>query len=146
MANKLAQRQIVASVRGINGYFAQVSGGEVSSNAEKVYDGGSLVPELLSGIREVGNVTVTRPYSHADDAQVLAVLRNAVGRWRTDVVVQDCDEDLVPIGAPRVYPDAVLIGLTEPDGDAASGAAAGYALTFSCGSVTSGYANGAALS
>lgn len=133
--NKAAQRQIIASVRGITGYFAQVSGGEITSNAEKVYDGGSQTPELLTGVREIGNVSVTRPYAPNDDAPLLRSLRAQVGKWRSDVIVQDCDSDLVPIGQPRVYNDAVLIGLTEPDGDAASGSAATFTLTFSCGSV-----------
>ncbi|CAB4193244.1 hypothetical protein UFOVP1246_65 [uncultured Caudovirales phage] len=135
MSQKATQRQIVASVRRINGYFAQVSGGEISSAAEKVFDGGSLTPETLTGVRDIGNVTVTRPYSPVDDAPVLRSLRSQVGRWRSDIIVQDCDTDLVPIGQPRVYNDAVLIGLTEPDGDAASGSAAHFSLTFSVGSV-----------
>lgn len=134
-SNKAAQRQIVASVRRITGYFAQVSGGEISSSAEKVYDGGSLTPDTLTGVREIGNITVTRPYDPYIDGPILRSLRSQVGRWRSDIVVQDCDPDLVPIGPPRVYNDSVLIGLTEPDGDAASGSAAAFSLTFSCGSV-----------
>lgn len=135
MSNKAAQRQIVASVRNIDGYFAQVSGGEVTSSAEKVFDGGSLTPETLTGVREIGNVTVSRPYNPYNDAPLLRTLRTKVGRWRSDVIVQDCDADLVPIGQPRVYNDAVLVGLSEPDGDASSGSAAMFTLTFSCGSV-----------
>lgn len=135
MTQKAAQRQIVASVGGINGYFAQVSGGEISSSAEKVFDGGSLTPDTLTGVREIGNVSVSRPYAPDVDAPLLRTLRSAVGRWRTDIYVQDCDADLVPIGQPRVYNDAVLVGLSEPDGDAASGSAATFSLTFSCGSV-----------
>jgi hypothetical protein len=135
MSQKATQRQIVASVRRINGYFAQVSGGEISSAAEKVFDGGSLTPETLTGVRDIGNVTVSRPYAPVEDAPVLRSLRSQVGRWRSDIVVQDHDADLVPIGPPRVYNDAVLIGLTEPDGDAASGSAASFSLTFSVGSV-----------
>lgn len=134
-AQKAAQRQIVASVGGIPGYFAQVSGGEISSSAEKVYDGGSLTPTTLTGVREIGNITVSRPYAPETDQAILRKLRAAVGRWRSDIYVQDCDGDLVPIGQPRTYNSAVLVGLTEPDGDAASGSAAVFSLTFSCGSV-----------
>ena len=136
MSNKASQRQIIGSVDGIEGYFAQVSGGEISANSEKVFDGGSLKPDTLCGVRDIGNVSLSRPYQPVRDGAILRQLRPLVGRWRADVIVQDTDCDLVPIGEPRVYQDAVLVGIQEPDGDANSSGPAGFSLTFSVSDVS----------
>ena len=68
---KLSQRQIVGSIEGIgasprfDGYFAQVSGGEVTAAVEKVYDGGERFPETLCAPADIGDITVTRHYEVA---------------------------------------------------------------------------------
>lgn len=136
MARKLAQRQVYASVSGIDGNFSQFSGGEISSNAEKIYDGGSITPTLLSGARDVGNITLVRPVDLDRDPGILANLRDLVGKQTFTVTVFVCDADLQPIST-RVYNDALLIGMNEPEGDAASGAPASMSLVFSVGGVTS---------
>jgi hypothetical protein len=55
-SNKLAQRQIIAEITPItgdvtgpnlSGYFAQVSGGEITAAVEKIYIGGQAFPEVL---------------------------------------------------------------------------------------------------
>jgi hypothetical protein len=145
---KLAQRQIVAEIqpatvtgghnRGpvFTGYFAQVSGGEITAAVEKVYDGGARFPETLCAPSEIGDVTVTRIYNAEDDGPSLKVLRSMVGAVYYNLNVYDLDCDLKVYGTERVYPNALLVGLTEPEGDASSGSPATYSLTFSISQVS----------
>jgi hypothetical protein len=55
-----------------------------------------------------------------------------VGRALYDVTIQtyDCDVNSVVPGTGRLYKSALLVGLTEPDGDSSSGAPSTFALTF----------------
>lgn len=142
---KASQRQIVADIkpRRMGGHskgplfrdkFAQVSGGEISASVEKVYDGGALTPEVLCAPSEIGDITVTRHFSE-EDSRALALARQLVGQVYYDVKVYTLDCDLQNRQADRIYTKALLVGISEPDGDSASGAPATYSLTFSVGSV-----------
>ena len=130
---KSAQRQFLIKVAGIDGYFASKSGGDVSSDTNKVYDGGSDSPDVLAGPAEADNITVSRAYDYQRDGAILKRLRKQVGRWSTTVSITATDRDLVAIAEPQVYPDALLVGLTEPETDASSGDAAEYELEFAIG-------------
>lgn len=151
MANKLAQRQIVASITpsldgnsevpppvGKDGnltYFAQVSGGEITASVEKIYVGGKLFPEVLCAPSEIGDITLTRHYDRDVDGGFLQSLRQMVGRAYYDILIEELNcEVKVPTGT-RKYSQCLLVGLTEPEGDASSGAPATYSLTFSVSSV-----------
>ncbi len=146
MANiKSSQRQIVAQISPVNpeghargprftNYFAQVSGGEITANVEKVYDGGALTPDVLCAPAEIGDITVTRHFNDSD-AGSLRVARQRVGQVYYDVSVYTLDCDLASAVADRVYSKALLVGISEPDGDSASGAPATFSLTFSVGAV-----------
>jgi hypothetical protein len=151
---KISQRQIVAQVKPsqqqINStvtppdftassrrYFAQVSGGEVQASVEKVYDGGSSFPEALPAPIEVGDVTVTRHYDPEIDESLIARARGLVGKARYDIYIFTIDADnQVLRGRTRVYPNALLVNITEPEGDSSSGGPATFAMTFSCERVT----------
>lgn len=150
---KVSQRQIVASVvpsatqlntavappdftTGSRKYFAQVSGGEVQASVEKVYDGGSSTPEVLPAPIEVGDVTVTRHYDPDIDGPLVNRARPIVGKARYDVVVYTLDADNQIIrGRTRVYPRALLVNVSEPEGDSSSGGPATFSMTFSCENV-----------
>lgn len=151
---KATQRQIVASLipttagvasvaPQINGgggatgtYFTTVSGGEISAAVEKIYDGGNIHPEVLCAPSEIGDITVSRYATDTtEDHNLLQDVRQLVGRAYYDITVFTLNCDLVEPGSERVYPKALLVGLTEPDGDASSGAPATYSLTFSISSV-----------
>tara|TARA_B100000029_G_scaffold475831_2_gene519471 strand:+ start:2772 stop:3233 length:462 start_codon:yes stop_codon:yes gene_type:complete len=144
---KVSQRQIVAEItpsdeiaptpgtQDGNTYFAQAGGGEVTAAVEKVYDGGSRFPEVLCSVAEVGDITVTRHYDKVRDRQFLEDLRPLVGIAYYDVSFFEMDCDLKDASTMRIYNDALVVGLTEPDGDAASGAPASYSITFSVGQV-----------
>lgn len=130
MGIKSAQRQYIVTVSGISGTFAQKSGGDISADAAKIYDGGSLTPDVLAGPAEVGNITVTRSVEHARDAATLKTLRSKVGQYEATITVTPTDANLVTLGSPVIYPKALLIGFTELEADASSGEAATYSLEF----------------
>lgn len=130
---KMAQRQYLTRVSGIEGYWATFSGGNISSDTNKVYDGGNPVPEVLAGPSEADNVTVGRPYDINRDASIVESLRQQVGRFVATISVQPTDRNYNALGRPRVFPDALLVGLTEPDYDATSGDAAQIELEFAVG-------------
>jgi len=148
---KLAQRQIVASINpspsgntetppdpgSDNGnlYFAQVSGGEITASVEKIYVGGKLFPEVLCAPSEIGDITITRHYDRDVDSSFLRQLRQMVGRAYYDVEINEFNCDIKVPEATRNYPMCLLVGLTEPEGDAASGAPATYSLTFSVSTI-----------
>lgn len=144
---KATQRQIVAAISptdvtghtkgpvfGATSYFATVSGGEISAAVEKVYDGGASFPQVLCAPSEIGDITVSRFYDPdtdgGNDHAKLSKLRQLVGSCYYDISIFTLDCDLKQPGSERVYPKALLVGLTEPDGDASSGAPASYSLTF----------------
>jgi hypothetical protein len=146
MSNKIAQRQVIATIApvtvgGTRGPafptpFAQVSGGEITASVEKVYDGGSLFPETLCAPPEIGDITVTRHYDRDRDGRNLQLLRPLVGRCHYNVTVQDLNCDLAALGTERVYSKALLVGISEPEGDSSSGAPATFSLTFSISQVS----------
>lgn len=151
MAMKIAQRQIVASIKpsadvnletpptpspdGTYAYFAQVTGGEITASVEKIYIGGKLFPEVLCAPAEIGDITLTRHYDQGLDASFLSSLRQMVGRAYYDIQVDELNCNVAVPELQRKYSRALLVGLTEPEGDAASGAPATYSLTFSIQSV-----------
>ena len=130
---KMASRQHLVKVSGIPDYWATFSGGSVSADTNKVYDGGNMIPEVLSGPAEADNITVGRPYDMNRDPQVVAALRKQVGTFTATISVQPTDRNLNAQGKPRVFPNALLVSITEPDFDTTSGDAAQIELEFAVG-------------
>jgi hypothetical protein len=157
MSNKIAQRQVVAEIAPgskngavatgpkFNGYFAQVSGGEITASVEKVYDGGAKFPETLCAPAEIGDMTVTRHYDPNRDGEALKLVRQMVGSVYYNLNIFDLNCDLKVFGTERVYPLALLVGVTEPEGDASSGAPATFSLTFSVSEVSGRTTAGTAI-
>lgn len=138
---KAANRQFLVRIDGISGgwdYWATKSGGEVTADSNKVFDGGSLVPDVLASPAEVGDITIARPYDPDRDQGIINQLIPQVGQWRTTISVTPTYGDLTTVrGAkPRVFSNALLIGVREPEPDASSGDAADYELTFAVGAVS----------
>tara|TARA_B100001996_G_C18556755_1_gene553030 strand:- start:299 stop:736 length:438 start_codon:yes stop_codon:yes gene_type:complete len=141
---KLSQRQIVAKIEPVEaasprleGYFAQVSGGEITASVEKVYDGGQRFPETLCAPADIGDITVTRHYESERDGAKLEILRPLVGQAYYNVTITELNCDLEVANTRRIYTEALCVGMTEPDGDASSGAPASFSLTFSIGPLAS---------
>ncbi len=151
MAKKLAsQRQVLAKISLSTGQtviglpttafsdaFAQVSGGEITAAVEKVYRGGSLFPETLCAPAEIGDITLTDfvDIESTDFIEAIQVLRQYVGRIYFDITVAVYNCDLAEPGSERFYSKALLVGLTEADGDSSSGAPATFAMTFSISTI-----------
>ena len=120
--------------------FAQVSGGEITASVEKIYEGGKSRPTVLCAPAEIGDITVTAHYD--DDAAVgglqsaIRTVRQFVGVGFYDVTIQTYNCGLSDKKNDRIYKDALLVGLTEPDGDSSSGAPTTFALTFSISDVS----------
>jgi hypothetical protein len=142
---KLSQRQIVAKITpGTLGvvsepdflnYWSSVTGGEITAAVEKVYDGGQKFPDTLCASAEVGDITVTRNYDSILDGAKIALVRHLVGQayYNVNILELNCDLVVPESGLTRTYVNALLVGLTEPDGDASSGAPATFSMTFSIG-------------
>ena len=137
---KAANRQFLVKIDGISGswpYWATKSGGEVTSDSNKVWDGGSLVPDVLASPAEVGDITIARPYDPDRDQPIINQLITQVGQWRTTISVQPTYGDLTAAKVkPRVYSNALLTGVREPEPDASSGDGSDYELTFAIGAVS----------
>lgn len=132
----ISQRQYVVTIDRIEGKFMTKSGGSVSADSTKIYNGGEKTPSIITGISEVENITVGRAFDTTRDRAMLTTLRTQVGRFTTTIKVQETDADYVAVGSPVVYADAVLVGITEPEYDSGSGDPAMVELEFACRSVT----------
>lgn len=136
MGVKSSQRMYLVKVNGIDGYFQTKTGGNIAAETSKVYDGGSLKPDIVAGIPDAEDVTVSRAFEAARDGALLKQLKQRVGSWFTTVSVQPTDATFVAIGDPTVYANALLKGVNESDVDSSSGDAANYELVFAVGSYT----------
>jgi hypothetical protein len=123
--------------------FAQVSGGEITASVEKIYEGGKSRPTVLCAPSEIGDITLTAHYDDdmngADTAagigKKLKDLRKYVGTAYYNITVSVYDCDIKDPTNDRIYTNALLVGMTEPEGDSSSGAPATFALTFAISDV-----------
>jgi hypothetical protein len=120
MGDKAAQFQFLITVEGWDGYFVSRTGGDNQANIQAVYDGGSLVPDLVAGRPRPTNVVVTRVWDPERDGPIHHDYGNRVGRWTTNITIQPTDADLTPVGEARTYPGAKLARMGEPPADAQS--------------------------
>lgn len=127
---KASARQFLVKVDGVDGYFATKQGGNVSSDVTKAYDGGALIPDVITAPPTADNVTVTRHFDPDRDNTILTQLRQLVGSWTTTVSVTPTDSELVATAPPLTYSKAVLVSVTEPETDSGSGDAAMWGLEF----------------
>lgn len=134
---KAAARQFLVTITGIEGTWASKSGGGKTSGANKVWDGGSLVPDVLAAPPEVDDLTISRPYDPDRDQDLVTALLAMVGQFRTTITVAPTYGDMTRTRSkPRVYSNCLLTGVTDPDVDASSGDAATFELTFAVASVS----------
>lgn len=133
--SKSSQRQFLVKVGDIPGYFMTKTGGNISADVSKAYDGGSPDPELIASPPNVENITVSKILDPVRDNDLIKALRQQVGRYETTITVTPTDRDYVAIVDPAVYSPALLIGLKETDVDASSGDPAPWELEFAIGTV-----------
>lgn len=133
----IAQRQFLIKVAGIDGFWSTFSGGEVSVEHTRQFDGGALVPDLLSGNPTISDVTVSRGYKPRRDGAYRSQLARALAQGKgfvTTITKTPTDEDYTKIGPPEVY-EVKLKTVTPSDSDANSADAGRFQLVFSCRSV-----------
>lgn len=133
--SKSTQRQFLVSIGGVGQYFATKTGGNVSAATSKVWDGGAKRPDVLAAPAEADNIVIGRPYDPERDQPVVKELKPRVGEWTTTVTCTPLDRNMTPVRGvePDVYPDALLVRVTSPETDAASGDAARFELEFAVG-------------
>ena len=143
-ANASQQTNVQSQLPLWNGFrFAQVSGGEITASVEKIYEGGKNRPTVLCAPSEIGDITLTAHYdddmntslTEAGIGRKLKDLRRYVGSGYFDLTVSVYDCDIKSPVNDRVYTNALLVGMTEPEGDSSSGAPATFALTFAISDV-----------
>lgn len=126
-----AQRQALIKVEGIDGFFAQKTGGEVGSDTNKGWDGGSRTPQIVAAPPETGDVVVTRPFDPDLHQDLVENLKRRVGTWETTLSITPTYTDLTAAKAkPTVHPKALLTNVRAPEYDASSGDIADFELTF----------------
>lgn len=116
-------------------YFSAKTGGGVTAESTKFYDGGSLIPIVTTAPPQTEDVVVTLYYQPRRDYAVLKKLKSLVGSYTDTLNVLDTDAQLNPIpGVPAtVYPDAVLTGMSGIDYDANGTEQRSCQLTFAVG-------------
>jgi hypothetical protein len=70
----------------------------------------------------------------------ISMLRDKVGQAYYDIDVNVYNCDIAEAKNSRQYKDALLVGITEAEGDASSGAPATFSLTFAIQDVSPGSA------
>lgn len=126
-----AQRQALIKVDGIDGYFAQATGGEVAAETNKAFNGGQRRPEIVAGPPETGDVVCTRPFDPDLHQDLIERLKKMVGTWTTTLSITPTKTDLTAARVtPTVHPNALLINVRPPEWDAGSGDVADWELTF----------------
>lgn len=130
MSGHASQRHFLITIDGLGEYYATLSGGEVTAEVNKVWDGGKKRPDSIAGPALTSNLVCGRPYKTLRDQPIIDRLEKLVGVFSTTITRQPCDADHTPIGKPTVYPDCLLARVTPPESDASSSDAATYELEF----------------
>ena len=136
------QRQFLVTIEGIaGGFWAQISGGDVTVPNVKAYDGGNPIAQVLTGNPVVDDLVCTRNYDPERDGPVAQLLKAGIssGKPFVTMISQDAtDPSYSPLGTPPDVWQGTLTKVTTPKADAAkSGAtAATLALTFTCTSLS----------
>lgn len=131
----ISQRQFTVTVSGITGVFMTKSGGGITSDATKIYSGGSDTPSIITGVPEIENLTIGRAYDQGRDDVLLSTLRKQVGRFDATITVQETDANYATGSLKKAVYTGKLVGITEPDYDSSSGDAAMLELEFAISSV-----------
>jgi hypothetical protein len=120
----------IVKVSGVSGNFQTFTGGEGTSEAVRDWPGGATKPVLSGGPVEFGNITVERTFNAATDRAWVDQLRREISLGRFTVSKQPTDVRKIAIGKPIVYPDCLLVGMTEPEVETGTGDKGKISLEF----------------
>lgn len=127
---KSTKLQFIVSVVGIPGNWSQSTGGSLTAEVTKDYDGGSTVPDMIGGLPSADDIELTRAFDPVRDLPLMAKLRKQVGRGRYTVTKQATDANFAKVGKPLTYANCVLLGINDPESDAGSSDVAQIVLKF----------------
>lgn len=134
---KLSARQWLVTIDGIDGTWASISAGETAAEGTRVRDGGSTKPDVLAGPAETDDITCSRPFDADRDHDLITSLLPLVGQWFTTITKQPLNGDMTRVDVkPRVYSEALLTKISDPESDADSGDPSRLELTFMVGDVS----------
>lgn len=128
---KSNESHFIVTVGGIPYPFAVKTGGEVSGDVTKVFDGGATAPDLIPGRRLVGDLIISAPYARARDQAQIDRLMSRVLVERQPISIQPTDSDYIVDGDPMVYPDCLLMRVTPPNVNAGGSDAATWEMAWS---------------
>lgn len=127
---KSTKRQFLVSVKGISGRWRTSSGGEVSAEVTKDYDGGAQLPDLLGGAPTASDLEITRTFDPVRDMPILRSLRTKVGRTWYTITKQATDANFGGVRGGVITYRGLLISVSDPDSDAGSSDVAEFTLKF----------------
>jgi hypothetical protein len=117
---KSAESHFLVFVAGIDTPFATKTGGAVSGDVTRVYDGGAPEADLIPGRRNVDNIVVGRPYARGRDQAIINELTPRVLRERRAITVIPTDADLIADPSRAItYASCLLMRVTPPAVNAA---------------------------
>jgi hypothetical protein len=118
--SKATKRQFLVTISGFPGTWSTSSGGSLSADVTRDYDGGSDVPDLLGGVPTAEDLEISRTFDPVRDLAILEKLRREVGRGRYTIMKQATDANYNKVGKPMTYSDCLLLGVNDPHSDASS--------------------------
>lgn len=121
-----------------NRTYTEFAGGAKEGETTKWRDGGAVVPQVLGGPPETGDVTLKNGFDPERDGPMIQNLLRLVSVLRTTVTKVPLHGDMSRIqGAPPlVYTGCLLKSVKPPESNANSGDVATYELVFSVEDVT----------
>lgn len=127
--SKASQRHSLVVVQGIPILWRSMSGGGVSGDYTRDYDGGSDVADFIPGYAEAEDIEVTCTVAPRRDLEWLRKVKAQVMKGRFTITRQWTDANWDPVGEAEVYPNCLLTGYSNPE-VSASADPAELTLTF----------------
>ena len=126
---KASQRHSLVTIQGIPLIWRSMSGGGVSGDYTRDYDGGSDVADFIPGYAEAEDIEVTCTVAPLRDKEWMDRVKAQVLKGRYTITRQWTDANWDPVGQPETYPNCLLIGYNNPE-VSASADPAEFTLTF----------------
>jgi hypothetical protein len=127
------QRQFLWSIDGCPGYWQQKTGGDVEAPVTVVWNGGADRPQKLGGPPDATDIVLTQAYRPQMHREARDTFKRGAGFLRVGVHGIELDANGQAIGDPITYPLALLVKVTEPPADFASGAQSDWSVTVALG-------------
>lgn len=130
-----SESHFLIKIEGIEGYWAQRSGGAVSAETSDAFNGGNPWPTTVVGTKSVSEIVCTRPFDPRKHQPLFDDLLRRVGSFRPTISQQPTMSDFAVVADPTVWIGCVLKTVELPETNAGSSAPAVMKLTFKPGRV-----------